>query len=324
MTWRISGMLALMVAGSGAAVAGTIGDPDDMYVLSDSQSEVYQFERVSPWSHIQGSYAGSLASPYDMVFSNSAQCNSNFPYLGAVAGTNANLFVGGFGSLEMVNSTTGANIMTVGAAGLRLGPREAPNGNIVVGGPSGTEEYDANTGAFVRNVQSVYGNGYNLHAFQGSTMYVVPWGFSSPVGGIQQFDFASGNYLGTIPVPFAPQEISFGPDGALYATALYEGPGVEGLWRYDSGSGSWSQFIDVQALAGGGPHGFTYDPQTLDLYMAFNTGEVHRFHPVSGAWLGQVAYVPAKLTDILFHVVVPEPATFCLLGLGALALRRRR
>lgn len=323
MYWKRGSMLALTLAAAGAAYAGTIGDPDDMYVLSDANSEVYQFERVSPWSHIPGNYPGSLGGTYSNVFSNAAQCNTNYPYLGAVAGTNDNLFVGGFNSVEMVNAATGANIMSV-AGGLRLGPAKAPNGNIVVGGPSGTEEYDSDTGAFVRNVQTSYGNGYNLHTFAGNTMYVVPWGFSAPGGGIQQYDFVTGNYLGTIAVPFAPQEIGFGPDGALYATALYEGAGVEGLWRYNSGSGTWSQFIDVTPLSGGGPHGFTYDPQTLDLYMAFNTGEVHRFDPFSGAWLGQVAYVPTKLTDILFHVVVPEPATLSLLALGALAVLRRR
>lgn len=314
------GLLAFSLAGCGAAMAGTIvGDPDDMYVLSDMHSEVYQFDRLPPWAHVPGNYPGALGAPYDRVFSNSVELNANVPYLGAVAGPNDDLFVGGFYGLRKLNGSTGAYMASI-ASGPRIGPRKAPNGNIVVGGPNGTEEYDPD-GTFVRDVQTSYGNGYNLHAFQGDTMYVVRWGSSV----IKLFDFPTGNYSGvSIAVPFAPQEIGFGPDGYLYATALYEGPGVEGLWRYDPVLNIWSHFIDTTPLPGGGPHGFTYDPQSLDLYMAFNTGEVHRFDPLTGAWLGQVAYVPTKLTDILFGVVVPEPATLSLLAVGALALLRRR
>lgn len=306
---------------SGVATAGVIGDPNDMYVLSDANSEVYQFERTSPWAHVPGNYAGSLGGTYSQVFSNSAELGGNFPYLGAVAGTAQDFFIGGFNGLQKIDSATGANVSLI-AGGQRLGPAQAPNDNIVVGGPTGIEEYNSNSGAFVRTVNNV-GDGSNLYTFKGDEMFVSSW--NNAGFGIQRYSFTTGATAGaTIAVPFGPQEIGIGPDGALYATALYEGPGVEGLWRYDFGSSSWSQYIDVQSLGGGGPHGFTFDPINFDIYMAFNSGEIYRFDQ-SGAFLNLANFVPTKLTDILFKRNVPEPGAVTLLLAGTvLGLRRRR
>lgn len=303
------------------AMAG-IGDPNDIYVMSDAHSELYQFERNPPFNYVPGNYTGDLGGTYANVFSNSTELSSNFPYLGAVAGTAQNFFIGGFTSLIEIDSLTGAAVQTI-AGGARLGPARAPNDNIVVGGPTGVEEYDSNTGAFVRTVVGV-GDGGNLHTFNGGEMYVANW-FQGSSFGIKRYNFVTGLPSGPdIAVPFAPQEIGFGPDGALYATALYEGPGIEGLWRYNAGSGSWSMFIDVQSLPGGGPHGFTYDPVTFDCFMAFNTGEIYRFDGFTGAYIDQPAYVPTKLTDILFKTVIPEPTTAALMMLGLAGLISRR
>lgn len=317
----IVGSLALLPGLAGAAPP--IGDPNGIYVMSDAHSELYQFDRVAPWGHVPGNYAGALGGSYSQVFSNSAEIAGNAPYLGAVAGTNQNFFIGGFGSLQMINSSTGANIMSV-AGGQRLGPAKAPNGNIVVGGPTGIEEYNSNTGAFVRTINSV-GDGRNLFTFQGNEMFVANWGSSANSFDIQRYNFITGASSGaTIPVSFAPQEIAIGPDGALYASALYEGPPTEGLWRYDFGTSSWSQFINTSSLAGGGPHGFTWDPQNLDIYMAFNSGEIYRFDQ-AGAFLNLANAVPTKLTDILFKRNVPAPGALTVLVAGAaLATRRRR
>ncbi|MCB9838166.1 MAG: PEP-CTERM sorting domain-containing protein [Phycisphaeraceae bacterium] len=314
---------AALFAAPLVANAGVIGDPNDMYVTSDAHSEVYQFERTSPWAHVPGNYVGGLGGSYSQVFSNSTQLSSNAPYLGAVAGNNQDFFIGGFGSLQKIDSATGASLGMIGAAGSRLGPAQAPNDNIVVGGPTGIEEFDSNTGAFVRTVNGV-GDGGNLFTFKGDEMFVANW-FGGSGFGIQRYSFTTGAVTGaTIPVPFGPQEIGIGPDGALYATALYEGPGVEGLWRYDFGAGTWSQYIDVQFLAGGGPHGFTFDPINFDIYMAFNSGEIYRFDQ-SGAFLNLANFVPTKLTDILFKRTVPEPGALTLLLAGSgLAIRRRR
>lgn len=301
------------------AFGGIIGDPNDLYVLSDAYSEVYQYDSTT-FNYVPGNYVGSLPPSWNPVFSNSTQLNGNSPYLGAVAGPNQDFFIGGFNSLVKIDSSTGAQLASI-AGGLRLGPAKAPDGNIVVGGPSGVEKFSP-AGAFLGTVVN-YGNGYNLYTFNGSNMFVTQWGFSGPVP-IAQYDYYTGLPTGApIIAPFAPQEIGLGPDGALYATALYEGPPTEGLWRYDFGSASWSHYIDTQSLAGGGPHGFTFDPTNFDIYMAFNSGEIYRFD-VNGNFLNLVDAQPNKLTDILFKVVVPEPATMVLLGLGSSVLIRRR
>lgn len=311
---------AAFAAGAGAS----IGDPNDIYVMSDAHSELYQFERTPPFNHVPGSYPGGLGGTYSNVFSNAAQLGPNAPYLGAVAGTNQDFFIGGFGGLTKINSATGAFIQSVGG-GARLGPAKAPNGNIVVGGPTGTEEYDPDTGAFVRFVTTV-GDGYNLHTFNGNEMFTSNWSAGAGFG-IQRNNFITGATSNpTIATPFWPQEIGFGPDGALYATALYEGAGVEGLWRYDMGLGTWSHFIDTTSLLGGGPHGFTYDPANFDCFMAFNSGEIYRFNGITGAYIDQPNFVPTKLTDILFKQVIPEPASALLLFAGSMFVvaRRRR
>mgnify|MGYP001423342915 CR=1 FL=1 len=307
---------------SGALVASAwaqTGNPNDIYVTSDAHHEVYQFERNNPWNHVPGNYPGALGGTYSQVFSNPSQLQTNSPYLGAVGGPSDNFFIGGFNGLIEIDSTSGAYVRTV-ASGFRLGPAEAPNGNIVIGGPTGVEEYDSSNGNFVRTVNGV-GDGANMYAFNGNDMYVSRWSDSG--FGVQRYDFVSGAPIGaTIPVPFGPQEIGFGPDGALYATALYEGAAFVGLWRYDFGAGTWSRFIDTSSLTGTGPHGFTYDPANYDIYLAFQTGEIFRFD-VNGTYLNQIAFVPTKLTDILFKEVVPEPATL-LLGAAGLALLLRR
>lgn len=311
---------ALALFGGSALAGGSYpGNPADFYLLSDAASEVYQYERTSPWNYVPGTYAG-IARP--MVFSNSSQTKSNAPYLGAVAGSNQDFFIGGFGSLTKISGSTGTFISIVGAPGTRLGPAKAPNGNIVVGGPTGTEEYDSNTGAFIRTVDS-YGNGNNLHAFSGNTMYVTPW--NSGGGVIKQFNFTTGLPAGPdIPVPFNPQKLAFGPDGSLYASALYESPTYEGVYRW-SGS-SWSLFADTSSLGGGGPHAFAWDPANpANLFISMNTGQIFRFDGFSGSYLNTIDTLPTKLTDILFKNTVPAPGTMFLLGAGGvIALRRRR
>jgi hypothetical protein len=316
----------LLAAGTLAAwpllAAAQIGNPNDLYVTSDANHEVYQFERNAPWNHVPGAFAGSLGGAYSQVFSNNLELLTNSPYLGAVAGSAQNFFIGGFNGVHEIDSLTGARVQTI-ALGLRLGPALAPNGNLVVGGPVGTEEYDSNTGNFVRTINGA-GGGANLFTFKQNEMFVANWSTFNNGFGIQRYDFITGLPSNpTIPTTFAPQEIAIGPDGALYATALYEGPGSEGMYRYDFGSNSWSHFINTSSLTGGGPHGFTFDPLNYDIYMAFNTGEIHRFD-VSGNYLNQINFVPTKLTDILFKRVVPEPGTLTLLALAAVVGLRRR
>jgi hypothetical protein len=306
------------VALTGQALAQSFpGNPADMYLTSDTANEVYQYERTSPFNYVPGTWAG-IAKP--QVFTNTSQVGGIGLYLGCVAGPNQNFWLGGFGGVTQINSNTGSFVSTM-ATGVRVGPATAPNGNVVVGGPTGIEEYDSTTGAFVRTVNN-HGDGYNMYAFSGNTMFTTQWSGGSG-STVKVFDFISGAQTGAdIAVPFAAQKLAIGPDGALYAAALYTSPTFEGVYRYN-GSG-WTLFADTSTLSGTGPHGFAWDPVSLDLYMAFQTGEIQRFNGVTGAYLSQIDVVNTKLTDIFFKQVVPAPASLALLGLGGLAAARRR
>ncbi len=317
---RPAALLIVAAAASSASAVSYPGNPSDFYLTSDTSSEVYQYERNSPWSYVPGTYTGS-AKP--MVFSNNVQTQFNALYLGAVAGPNQNFFLGGFAGLVEIDSTTGAFVQQIGSGGgARLGPAQAPNGNIAVGGPTGIDEFNSTTGAYVRTINNYTGNGYSMLTFSGDTMYASTWG-SGGASTIKQYSFTTG--LGTGPdiaVPFTPQEIAIGPDGALYASALYNAP-YEGVYRYDGSS--WSVFADTTPLAGTGPHGFAWDPVNFDLYLAMQTGEIQRFNGTTGAYLNQIDAIPTKLTDVLFKRTVPAPASCSLLVLaGAAAARRRR
>ncbi|MCK6456596.1 MAG: PEP-CTERM sorting domain-containing protein [Phycisphaerae bacterium] len=319
LTRTASALLGILAAVP--ALGGTIsGDPNDIYALDDAWSNVYQYDRTS-LSYVPGSYSPSgLSSPYDYVFSNNSQLQTNAPFLGAVAGPNQNFFIGGLvNGLVEIDSATGAYVQTI-APGQRAGPAKAPNGNIVVGGPTGVEEYNSATGAFVRTV-TAYGSGVNIHTFKGNEMFVGQWTYS-PGLPIKRYNFITGLPSGAdIIAPFGMQEIGIGPDGNLYGSALLNGE--EGLWKYDFGTSLWSHYIDTTPEAGGGPHGFTFDPTNYDIYFAFYTGEIHRYS-FGGSYLGLVDALPTKLTDILFKQVVPEPGTIGLLAMGGLALVRRR
>jgi hypothetical protein len=316
------GILIGVAAAAGFAVSALgvsfPGNPLDMYLTSDTSNEIYQYERTSPWGYVPGTYTG-VAKP--QVFSNSGQYSpSSAMYLGCVAGPNQNFWVGGFSGLTQIHSNTGANVGSIGG-GQRLGPATAPNGNVVVGGPSGIEEFDSTSGAFVRNING-FGGGNNMYAFSGNTMYSTQWsgGLS---GVVKVFDFVTGASIGAdIMVPFAAQKIAIGPDGALYASALYTSPSYEGVYRWDGLN--WNVFASSLAQPGTGPHGFAWDPVSLDLYMAFQTGQIHRYDGLTGAYLSTVDTVQTKLTDIFFKRTVPTPGTVAMLGAGAVLVARRR
>lgn len=298
------------------------GNPADMYLTSDSANEVYQYERAAPWSYVPGTFAG-VAKP--QVFSNTANVGASALYLGCVAGTNDDFFIGSLGGgLSKTNSVTGVGVSFL--TGVRAGPAKAPNGNIVVGGPSGTEEYDPNGGGFIRTV-STDGNGYNLHCFDGDRMFVSNWQDFGLTFNIKQRSFTTGLPIGPdITAPFTPQEIAIGPDGALYASNLYQASVSlpAGVYRYNSLLSTWTLFADGEINTGTGPHGFSWDPVNFDLYLAFQTGEIERYNGLTGAYLNQVDIIPTKLTDILFKQVVPAPGAIGLLAMGGLLAARRR
>ncbi len=118
------------------------------------------------------------------------------------------------------------------------------------------------------------------------------------------------------------ESIAFSPEGTLYAVGsptskIYSNT----LYQLDLNSGSLSLInsmsvsdIDTLTFA---PDGYLYGTDSLAGVVA----DLYQIHPVTGA-LTNLGSTGVTEADGL--LAVPEPATVLLVGLGGLALRRRR
>jgi len=317
----MSVLVLAAVAGFATVARAQPGSVNDLYIISDTQNEIYQFERNG--TYVPGTFPGG-AKP--LVFSNSGQVRPISAYTGAFGGLNNNFFIGGFGGVTEVDGDTGAFVRAYNnfrAEGVDVNPY---NNNLLTGGPGGMQEYNTSTGTLLRVIPTAAGNDA-LMRVRFNDVWVAQW--NSAAYGIERRDYATGNVISTISVPFGPHEIDFGPDGNLYATALYESDAATtGVWKYDFSTSNWSLFAAASAAGGtgsypNGPHCFAFDPINGDLLTAFADGNIHRYDGVTGAYLNQFGFVNTKLTDILFKPV-PTPGTLALIGLSGLAAGRRR
>ena len=89
----IGTMALVVVAGLATVSQAQPGSVNDLYIISDTQNEIYQFERNG--TYVPGTFPGG-AKP--LVFSNSGQVRPISAYTGAFGGFNNNFFVGGFGA----------------------------------------------------------------------------------------------------------------------------------------------------------------------------------------------------------------------------------
>jgi streptogramin lyase len=140
-------------------------------------------------------------------------------------------------------------------------------------------------------------------------------------GRVLRYDGVSGQFVGA----FAggeelvqPVDVAFGPDGNLYVSAYgIWGKTDTGILRYDGMSG---ELIDVFATEGTRqPAGLLFVPDG-GLFVAEHwNGNILRF---DGG--GTLQSVFAERTAPTFMVLIPEPATLCLMLAGLLLMGKGR
>ena len=137
--------------------------------------------------------------------------------------------------------------------------------------------------------------------------------------GIWKFanDLSSHEVVAADPQSFA--DITFGPDGMLYASTYYD----SGVRRYDVSAGTSETFI---ANGSGGlslSTGLMFHPTTGNLLVgSYNTNQILEFDGATGAYVGVFAAVNQAWNISMAPAHVPEPGTIAmmLMGAGALAM----
>jgi len=308
--------VAILAAGVGTpAQAGPIGAVGDLYVVDSWHNVVVQFDgttgaRVGTFASGGLTRAGNLVfgADGDLYVSNTRPNNTDGinPYDG-----NTGAFLGEFVPL----GTAGLD----GAGKMAFGP----NGNLFVAAYSevsssgGVYEFDGTTGAFVRMI----GAG---HFFQ--TLAFLPSGnliaLDHLTGNVWEYAMPAGTLVGLyaiVPTAQAGMGIAesmiFAANGNLFVLSAHQ------IHQLDAAGTIVSSFPLTETNF---PSDIALGPDGMLYVSDFNFGEVHRYNPVTGAYLGIFADGLIYPIGLTFKGVIPEPATLVLLVVGALGLARRR
>jgi WD40 repeat protein len=320
MSWSLRSLFTALTVGVvlGGVPTAAEAAPIDLLVSSYNTNSVKRYDGAT------GAYLGDFAS---------AAANPR----GMSLGPDGNLYVGGGaygdlnGNIRRFDGTTGAFLGTVTSG------HPGPIGDVIFG-PDGdlyasvlVQDYVIHLDPSTGGLLGIIGAGSPLNDASGlafgadGNLYVA----SYPDNQVLRFDGTTGAYLGlfaTVPIAGNAGHIAdviFGPDGNLLATIGYAEPTGD-IWRFDGTTGaSLGAFIPAADPHPAIPVFQVFGPDG-NLYVGSSgTDEVLRYNGTTGEFIDSFAS-GGGLDAPIGLAFVPEPGTGALLGMGLLALARRR
>ncbi|MEK6700624.1 MAG: hypothetical protein AABZ53_00015, partial [Planctomycetota bacterium] len=252
-------------------------------------------------------------------------------YLASFGGLNNNFYVSGFGGTVEVDGNTGAFVRRFTNGYSLDNEIDYTGNNIWVADGNGTSLYNQSGAYMGVSLAGVGAGGGSLMTSNGTDLYVSGWNSSTIVKYNQLTNTidTSWGVNGVMNVSGGQiQKLDFDSFGNLYYATLYGSITSNGLYRVNANGTGDAQVCNAliaETMFPGqmvtGWHGFEFGPDG-NIYFAGQYGDVWVYR-ADGSFVGRLIQIDTKLTDVNFKPV-PAPGALSVLGLGALAARRRR